>query len=70
MTTRHHAISESARRTDFWPSVAEASNLVQRRVVADIGRAQPAHPAVCRFGSPDVSAGTAPGVRCDEIAAQ
>jgi hypothetical protein len=53
MRAPRHAISEGARRPSFWPSVAEASaHIVRSPVVADIGRAQPAKPAV-RLGSPD-----------------
>lgn len=52
MSAVQHAISESARRPSFWPSVAEASSLVQQRVVAHIGRAQATSPAVRRPGPP------------------
>jgi hypothetical protein len=50
---QHHAISESARRVGFWPSVALASTLVQQRVTPDVGRARLTNPAVRGLGSPD-----------------
>jgi hypothetical protein len=52
---QHHAISESARRTGFWPSVALASTLVQQRVTSDVGRARLTNPAVRGLGSPDAA---------------
>jgi hypothetical protein len=50
---QQHAISESARRAGFWPSVAIASTLVQQRAVVNVGRARLATPAVRGLDSPD-----------------
>jgi hypothetical protein len=56
MSAQRHAISESARRPSFWPSVAEASaHIVRSPSTNEVGRARPVSLAALRFGSPDVT---------------